>query len=101
MSARSEAVVGLVKQGYSPERAEVLLTRLMGLGYDSDRAAAMAPGIADAIARERAVERLIRIHAPEYRRLLAQERGDRPQAEVDDDEFPLPGEEPPDPPDEE
>jgi hypothetical protein len=52
-------------------------------------------------ARIRAVERLIRIHAPEYRRLLAQERGDRPRAEVDDDEFPLPGKELPDPPDEE
>jgi hypothetical protein len=52
-------------------------------------------------ARLRAVERLIRIHAPEYRRPLAQERGDRPRAEVDDREFPLPGEEPPDPPDEE
>jgi hypothetical protein len=50
----------------------------------------------------RAVNRLTRIHGREYRRLLAQERGERPsiELEVDDDEFPLPGQEPPDPPDE-
>jgi hypothetical protein len=83
----AEVLARLIEQGYTPRQAQAVLD--------------MFEPNADRVARARAVERLIRIHAPEYRRLLAQERGDRTRAEVDDDEVPLPGQEPPDPPDEE
>jgi hypothetical protein len=85
VTAYTWALARLTAQGYTRQQAERIVATI-GAPLDASRA--------------RAVERLIRIHAPEYRRLLAQERGDRPRAEVDDDEFPLAGEEPPDPPDE-